>query len=100
MTPENLTALVGRMSSSLAYHPITGEGMRGLESFGPHAFRHTAATHILRTGGKIEDAAASIGDSVRVTQEAYADVTATDDFHRVASYVQAARPNLPAIRRD
>ncbi|WP_157451915.1 hypothetical protein [Deinococcus aquatilis] len=43
----------------------------GLRPFGPHAFRHLMACHILKTTGKFEDAANMLLDSIEMVKQHY-----------------------------
>ena len=49
-----------------------GLRIQGVRPFGPHAFRHLMATHILKTTGKYEDAANMLLDSITMIMSHYA----------------------------
>lgn len=94
-----VSKLIRKMSERLAYNPITGTGIPGVEAFAPHAFRDIAATHVLRRGGTLEEAAAMLCDSVAVVRKHYAMFTASDEIARINRYSREARPQLPTLVR-
>ncbi len=72
----SMTHLVERMTAKhLSYKPGTGEGIKGVVRFGPHAFRHILATAVLKLaidGNAEQQAADAIQDSVATVRQNYA----------------------------
>lgn len=62
----------------VVYHAYTGIGIRGVQTFGPHAIRHILATHVLKITGNPQKAAWAIHDSLEVVMKNYARFTAED----------------------
>jgi integrase len=62
----------------LVYNPLTETGLKGVESFAPHSFRHIFATHVLKDTGSFANAGAAIQDSEATARRYYAQYQPSD----------------------
>jgi hypothetical protein len=99
---NNVYDTIVRLSGRLAYNELTGTGIRGVEKFGPQAFRDIAATHMLKTGKTMEQAAAVLMDTVETTRKYYARFEVSDELEQIQDVTRLARAgtaaNAPHIR--
>lgn len=70
------------------YNPYTGRGaIPGLKPHGPHAVRDILATHIIKTTGSYEQAAAIIMDTAETVKSHYARWLPGEQFQRAQSFL-------------
>ena len=67
-----------------AHNPHRGTGCLKVMPHGPHAIRHIAVTHILKTTGRVDLAAAAIQDSERTIRACYGEFLPADQNKLVA----------------
>ena len=91
MSPNSLSLRIRELSGILAYNPITGEGIPGVERFGSHALRDGVATHVLKHYGSIEEAAALLTDTPKITARHYAAFTSSDAIASAKRHTRSAR---------
>ena len=63
-------------------------GVPGVLPFGPHAFRHLVATHVMRQTGNFEAAALSINDAVNTAKKTYAKFESRDGSRFVSGLIK------------
>jgi hypothetical protein len=91
--PSHLSLRAVEMSKAVAFNPITGSGIRGVEPFGLNAFRDICATHVLKQGGTWEQAAIMLTDTVTTVKKHYADFSPTDHLAQVQHFSRSVRPS-------
>lgn len=69
----------------------------GVKPFGPHAFRHLMASHILKTTGKVEDAANMLLDSIEMIIQHYGHFLPSDRLSMTFGRLDISRANRTDI---
>jgi hypothetical protein len=101
MTVEAISANVREASRLVAYNRITGEGIPGVEMFGPHALRDMAATHALKQDASYEQAGALLTDTPEMIALHYGRFSPTDRIGISQRFVDGSRsPAKPPQNAD
>jgi len=92
--PGSINKLVDRLTARhVGYKPKTGEGIEGVTSFPPHAFRHILATAVLKAStanNPWQEAADVIHDGEEAVRKNYARYVPRDREHRLTATMEAA----------